>query len=179
MSYVLQRHRYYADIVDWESGHMVARVYITERQPYPVCDHRGRFLFSVWELDEAPNEFQRSCKDHKARWEPVYTSESQSGLPRVCVKRTPYADFCVQSKFPEGWIALRDGMPLLDGNRVVTFPSCGAAQAAADKHARETFESCTADDGLHWSYDGDEDYEDDDEPWELRAARLLERSNYA
>jgi hypothetical protein len=136
MTHVLERHRYHADIIDQDTGCTMARVYLTSRNPHPVCDLQGRLLFSVLQLDDAVAEFERSYGDHQPPWQPVYTSHSQEGLPRFYLKRTPLGELRVQQRHAGDWIPMRDGMPLLEGNRVATFPSCGTAQAAADTHAR-------------------------------------------
>jgi hypothetical protein len=174
MTHVLERHRYRADIVERETGRTMARVYITERKPYPVCDHRGRFLFAAWELEEALEQFERRCMNWAVPWEPVYSSKSQDGLPHLALKRTPHAELGVLQKSRGEWIALRDGAPLLEFGRLATFPSCGAAQAAADEYGRLGWGSGT-EDGFHWAQDPEEVYEgDEDESVDLKVARLLQ-----
>src|SRR5947199_4127850 len=130
MSYLLKTYPYHADIVDCDTGRTMARVYLTSRGPHPVCDLQGGFLFSVWQLDEAVAEFERSYMDHQPPWQPVYTSQTQQGLPWLCLRRTPFGELRVQQLPTEKWITMRDGDPMQCRGRMVTFSSCGAAQAA-------------------------------------------------
>lgn len=179
MTHALERHRYHADIVERETAQLVARIYITDRQPYPVRDHQRRFLFSVWELEEAIEQFERCCMNYEVPWEPVYTSQSQEGLPRLSLKQTTFGQLWVQQTSGEEWIVLRDGVPLLEAGRLATFPSCGVAQKAAEECGRLRWGSCT-EDGFHWAEDLDEYCEgDQDKSEDLKVARVLrvERPN--
>jgi hypothetical protein len=139
MSFLLQTHLHHADIVDQHTGRSMARVYITVRQPYPVLDNQGRFLVAVWALDQAVCEFERSYTEPP--WRPVYTNQSQQGLPSLFIKRTPLGELRVQLDHDvKKWIALRDGEMLLYAGKRTTFGSCGAAQSAAEKYLLDHFD---------------------------------------
>jgi hypothetical protein len=137
MSYSLKTYPYHADIMDQDTGRTMARVYLTTGDPHPVCDLQGRLLFSVLRLDDAVAEFERSYRDHQPPWQPVYTSHTQQGLPRLFVKLTPFGELRVQ-QLPTGeWIPMRDGDPMCCRGGMATFGSCADAQHAADKHQRD------------------------------------------
>jgi len=177
MTHVLERHRYHADIVDQDTGRTMARVYLTSRDPHPVCDLQGRLLFSVLQLDDAVAEFERSYRDHQPPWQPVYTSHTQQGLPRLFVKRTPFGELRVQQLQTGEWIPMRDGKPMRCRGGMATFGSCGAAQHAADKHERDDWGNGTpVIDGLWWPIDADDYVDDEDEPLDRKIERLLQRS---
>ena len=162
MSYQLIRHRYHADIVELETGRTAARVYITERHPYPVCDHQGQLLFATSELDEVLAKFERDYTNHEPPWEPVYTSKRQQGLPGLFLKRTRHGELRVQRDAGEQWIALLDGIPLFCRDGVARFGSCGFAQAVAEKNI------------LDWhAYGLSDQHEDEHENLDRRIERLF------
>src|SRR5205823_11059084 len=121
MSYLLKTYPYRADIVDCDTGRTMARVYLTSRVPHPVCDLQGSLLFSVWQLDEAVAEFERSYMDRQPPWQPVYTFQTQQGLPRLCLKLTPFGELRVQQLCTGKWIAMRDGDPMQGRGGMATF----------------------------------------------------------
>jgi hypothetical protein len=174
MSYVLQRHRYYADIVERETERVLARVYITARPPYAVCDAQGRFLFGTSDLSKVVPEFER-CYDEPP-WEWLYAPRMRAGGPNLYVKRSPFGEFRVQETTHGAWMGLRDGGPLCDGPDILTFGTRGAAQAAVDRYSRLPSGTVT-EDCIWWAPHTEEGCQGDEEPVNLMVDRLLPTPN--
>ena len=85
MNYQLIRHRYHADIVELETGRTAARVYITERRPYPVCDHRGHLLFAALDPEEVLDEFERTPRTMSLLGNRCTPVKATQGLPNLSI----------------------------------------------------------------------------------------------
>ena len=171
MSFVLLKNYDHYVVVNDHADFIVGRVYPLNggQGPYRVTADIGPMDRETTEagvvnsLNDAIPAFLAYYERYPLRWEWVYNEYWKSTL---------FVDLRVEQDQHGGWVASREGYPLLRDGRPARFATHTDAQRAADAHELDLFPNAVPiNDGLAWLPDPEID-------WRSIAHRVEERANW-